>query len=200
MRLLDRVLERVTVYRFWQMPFAESKLAPIRRHNSLAAARRVLDVGCGPGTNARHFHHADYIGVDSNAGYIAWARRHYGERFVIADVTRNNAQVGTGFDFVLVNSFFHHIATPDARRILSHLATLLTDDGHIHILDLVMPERGGIPRWLAKWDRGEFPRPLAEWRTLFTEAFEPVIFEPYSLGAMGATLWEMVYFKGRRRA
>ncbi len=48
-------------------------------------------------------------------------------------------------------------------------------------------------------DRGEYPRPLEEWREHFTSAFEPVVFEPYPLGAAGMTLWNMIYFKGRAR-
>jgi hypothetical protein len=34
---------------------------------------------------------------------------------------------------------------------------------------------------------------------MFAESFEPVVFEPYPLGLAGVTLWNMVYFKGRRR-
>jgi SAM-dependent methyltransferase len=194
-----RVMERVTAYRLWQAPFHEAKLMPLRRQNDLAAAHRVLDVGCGPGTNARHFEHADYLGVDNNPAYIAWARRRYGDRFLVADVCRDDAPVGSGFDFILVNSLLHHVDTTDARRILSRLASLLTDEGHVHILDLVMPDRPGLPRLLARWDRGDYARSEAEWHALFGEAFEPVLFEPYPLGIFGVTLWSMVYFKGKRR-
>ena len=200
MKSLSRVMELVAVYRLWQAPFAERKFAPVRRHNDLASARRVLDLGCGPGTNARHFRHADYVGVDNNTEYIAWARRHYPGRFVVADVSKDAMTVGSGFDFILANSFFHHIATQDVRRILAHVAALLSEGGQVHILDLVMPKNNGLPRMLASWDRGEFPRPLEEWRALLTESFVPVVFEPYPLGIAGVTLWEMVYFKGGRRA
>jgi SAM-dependent methyltransferase len=198
-KLHARVMERVTAYRLWQAPFAEKKLAPLFQHNDLAAARRVLDVGCGPGTNARHFSHADYVGVDNNPDYIAWARRRYGERFQVADVRSGVAGVGAGFDFILVNSLLHHVDTPDVRRILSQLASLLTVDGHVHILDLVMPDRPGLPRLLAGLDRGDYPRPLAQWRALFSEAFDPVLFEPYPLGALRLPIWSMVYFKGKRK-
>ncbi len=199
MKSLSRLMERALLYRLWQMPFAERKLAPVLRHNDLSAARRVLDVGCGPGTNAAHFAYADYVGLDNNPEYIAWARQRHRGRFLVADVCRETSLAGSGFDFVLVNSVFHHIATPSVRTILAHLAGLLTDGGHVHILDLIMPERPGLPRLLARWDRGEFPRPLPEWQALFSEAFEPVLLEPYPLALAGLTLWNMVYFKGRRK-
>ena len=199
MTLSAGLMEHPSAYRLWQAPFAEQKLAPLRRHNDLRTVRRVLDVGCGPGTNTRHFSHAHYLGVDFNASYIAHARARYGREFVVADVTTYTVAPGERFDFILANSFFHHIDTVSARRVLSHLGTLLTDDGHVHILDLVLPERPSIAQLLARWDRGDYPRPLAEWRELFEDLFDPVVFEPYPLSACGVTLWNMVYFKGRAR-
>jgi SAM-dependent methyltransferase len=199
-RAVAGVMERVTAYRLWQAPFAEKKLAPLRRHNDLSSIGRVLDVGCGPGTNARHFASADYLGVDINPAYVEYARRIYGNRFEVADVTQDAALGASRFDFILMNSLLHHLETQDVRRLLSRLNSLLADGGHVHILDLVLPETSGLPRTLARWDRGDHPRPLEEWRALFTEGFQPVLFEPYPLRAFGVTLWSMVYFKGRRRA
>ncbi len=125
-KLVSRFMEHALAYRLWQTAFAEKKLAPVLADNDLGAVRRVLDVGCGPGTNTRHF-------------------------------------------------------------------------GHVHILELVLPEAPSVARLLTQWDRGDFPRPLAEWRELFTECFQPVVFSPYGLGAFGTTLWNMVYFKGQAR-
>jgi hypothetical protein len=104
------------------------------------------------------------------------------------------------FDFVLVNSFLHHLSTDDVVGVLTHLKSLLTEDGRIHMLELVMPGQASVARLLARWDRGKFGRPLGEWHQLFEELFEPVVSEPYRLTFMGVTLWNMVYFKGRLRA
>lgn len=195
MSLKERIIERSAAYRLWQAPFAERKLGPVLAANDLASVRRVLDVGCGPGTNTRHFAHADYLGLDINEDYIESARRRFDRQFVVADVTRYELEDG-GFDFVLVNSFFHHIDDEGTDRILSHLSKLLAQDGHVHILDLVLPGRPSVARWLARHDRGEHPRPLEAWRRIFGEHFDPVLFEPYPLGALGVTMWNMVYFKG----
>jgi len=196
---LYSVLEHSAVYRAWQAPFAERKFAIIRRNNDLGAVRRVLDVGCGPGTNAAWFAACDYVGIDMNPDYIADARARFGRTFVVADVTTYTVPPGERFDFIFLNSLLHHLETASVRRLLAHLATLLTDHGHIHILDLVLPDRLSIARLLARWDRGDHPRPLEEWRELFLESFDPVLVEPYPLGRLGLELWAMVYFKGRRR-
>jgi SAM-dependent methyltransferase len=193
---LASLMENRLVYRLWQAPFAEDKFAPIRRHNDLRQVRRVLDVGCGPGTNAQHFAHCDYTGIDLNPGYIEDARRRYGRNFITADATAYTPE-GEPYDFILINSFLHHLPTPAVEGILQNLATLLTPGGHIHILELIMPAEPSVARLLARMDRGNYARPEAEWRALFERDFATVLFEPYPLRGLGATLWNMVYFKGQ---
>jgi len=201
---LDAIMRQPLVYRMWMAPFAKKKFAPIAAHNDLGLIRRVLDVGCGPGTNADYFGCNDYLGVDLNEQYIRDAEKRYGasqgrRRFLTADVGKFVAPPGERFDFVLVNSFLHHVDDLTTRTILLNLSNLLTEDGHVHILDLVLPGSTSVARFLAQTDRGEFPRPLEKWHQIFSESFEPEVFEPYDLGACGVGLWKMVYFKGKSR-
>lgn len=200
MNLAARMLEHALVYRVWMALFADQKFAPVLAHNPLHRVRRVLDVACGPGTDAKYFAGADYLGIDLNERYIQDARRRHGRNFMVVDVRDYVAAPEDRFDFVLVDSFLHHLDTKDVLVILTHLRSLLTEDGHIHMLELVLPEKPSIARLLTRWDRGKFVRPLEEWQRLFEELFEPVVFEPYRLTRMGATLYNMVYFKGRSRA
>jgi SAM-dependent methyltransferase len=204
MSTLDVIMRRPLVYRLWMAPFAEKKFAPIVARNDMKLIRRVLDVGCGPGTNALHFSASDYLGIDLNPQYIRDAERRYANshgrlRFQVQDADTFAAPPGERFDFVLVNSFFHHVDDATVRAILSNLNKLLTDDGHVHILDLVLPESTSIARIVARCDRGNFPRPLEKWRQLFCESFEQVLYEPYDLDRCGLTLWKMLYFKGKAR-
>jgi hypothetical protein len=103
------------------------------------------------------------------------------------------ASLGT-FDMILANSFLHHVTDVQAERILARLPRVLSRDGSIHILDLVLPERKSLAWMMARLDRGGYARPIERWRTLFCAAFEPVSFEPYMFGG---PLWSMVYFQGR---
>ena len=107
------VMENTLAYRVWQAPFAERKLAPFLAHNDVSAARRVLDVGCGPGTNTGHFAGSDYLGLDFNPAYIESAKRRYGRRFEVADVTKYTVAPDERFDLIFANSLFHHIDTPN---------------------------------------------------------------------------------------
>jgi SAM-dependent methyltransferase len=200
LKRLSGVMAHPTAYRLWQSPFARLKFAPILRHNDMAAVRRVLDVGCGPGTNTSLFRHCDYVGLDINEDYVRTARRRFRRTFVAADACAYDAPADERFDFILLNSLLHHIDTDNVLRLLRQLAKQLTADGHVHILDLVLPEHRGLPRMLARNDRGDFPRPLDEWRRIFSDAFDEVVFEPYPLARLGVTFWEMVYFKGKAKS
>lgn len=199
MTLISSIMSNPTLYRLWQAPFAERKLEPVRKYNDLRTVRRVLDVGCGPGTNTTYFRDTEYLGLDWNQSYIEYARRLYSREFLAVDIRTYTGLPGALYDFILVNSFLHHIDVENSLRILSKLNSLLASDGHIHILDLVMPDRPSMARLLAQWDRGGFARPLTEWRHIFCESFVPVLFEPFPVKCFGVSLWNMVYFKGRAK-
>jgi SAM-dependent methyltransferase len=194
--VIDRLLERSGVYRLIQAPFADQKLAPIWRTTQRSEIHRVLDVGCGPGTNAGHFAAVDYLGVDINPRYVASARRRYGDRFVVADVAADDFAVGGSFDFVLLNSLLHHLDDDQVLRLLAKLPEQVAPGGHVHIIDLVLPPEWGVARLLAQLDRGSYPRPLERWRALLETHFSSEAFEPYAI-RVGVDLWQLVYFMGR---
>jgi SAM-dependent methyltransferase len=195
MRIAD-LMTHTWAYRAWQAPFAGSKLRPLLAHTDLSRIRRVLDVGCGPGTNAPLFAGVDYTGVDINPGYVADARRRHGRDFRVADVTRLAGEPIAPADFVLVNSLLHHLDDGEVHRTLAALPPLLTPHGTVNILDLVLPDAMSMARLMARLDRGRYARPVEQWRAIFQAHFVEQIFEPYFFGG---GLWSMVYFRGTAR-
>lgn len=196
MGLTETLLENSAIYRLWQSPFVAQKFAPVLAHNDIGLINRVLDVGCGPGTNSSQFTHANYLGIDINADYIESARKNYRRDFVVADARTYRTAPENGFDFILVNSFLHHIPTADVIALLTHLRTLLTADGCVHILEPILPSGWPVARLVAHADRGKFVRPLQEWKSIFNRIFCPLVIQPYPLKGAGITLWNMLYFKG----
>ena len=192
----DQLLGVSLAYRAIQAPFADQKLAPFLADANVQRATSVLDVGCGPGTNTRHFAHTSYVGVDLSDSYVRDARRQHGRNFLAADVSRTFLR-NTTFDCILSNSLLHHLDDTAVQRTLTNLGELLAPDGHVYILDLVLPDTWNVAKALARADRGDFPRPLRVWRELFSPFFEPVACFPYPVGVLGLTLRNMVYFKGR---
>ena len=193
----ERLMEHPAVYSAWQAPFAAQKFAPVERWLRQHPIGRVLDVGCGAGTNAPHFASVDYVGVDVNERYLEAARARFSGQFVQADLTSADLSSLGKFDMILANSFLHHVSDRDAERILAQLSPLLAPEGTIHILDLVLPSRKSIAWVMARLDRGQYARPVERWRSLFAAAFEPITFEPYFYGGC---LWSMVYFQGRNKS
>ena len=196
MRWIERLLEHPAVYAAWQAPFVSQKFAPAERHMKQQQIRRVLDVGCGPGTNALRFAGADYVGVDINERYLAIARAKFQGRFIQADLQTDDVSALGPFDTILVNSVLHHLPDAAVTRILSQLERLLEPDGRVHILELVLPEPRSLARVMARLDRGRYARPLAAWRELLGAQFESLCVEPYDYAG---GLWAMVYFQGKAR-
>jgi SAM-dependent methyltransferase len=195
-RAADRLLELPLVYQTWQAPFASAKLKPFLRYVDLSRTRRVLDVGCGPGTNARVFAGRDYVGIDINPEYIRTASSRYPGRWVVGDVTDENIIPNEQFDCVFANSLMHHLDDTAVRSLLRRVARLTAPGGRVHVLDLVLPAHASVGRVLARLDRGRFARPVESWRTLFTEHLHQAHFEPYAYGLPMVPLWQMVYFVG----
>jgi len=193
----DTLLEHPLVYLAWQAPFIEAKLRPVFQHNDMSCVQNVLDVGCGPGTNAAHFGNVDYLGLDLNPRYIQRARRKYRRDFEVADVTTYAFE--RKFDLVLMNSLLHHLDESGVERLLSAIALrALSANGRVHIIDLVLPEQRTFAYRMARWDRGRYPRKLVEWKHIFERFFTLEIFEPYSLKALGLGFCDLIYFRGRK--
>lgn len=190
----ERLLEHPAIYAAWQAPFAARKFAPVERALQDQDVRRVLDVGCGTGTNAGRFTGADYVGIDINERYLKVARSRYNGQFINADLRNADLSSLGRFDTVLVNSFLHHLADADVENVLVQLGVVLAAHGRVHILELVLPERKSLAWVMAQLDRGRYARPIGCWVDLFSAAFEPVVIQPYFFGGK---LWSMIYFQGR---
>ena len=197
--LLERLLARPVVYRAWQTPFVRKKIRPFRRRLDPTKTGRVLDIGCGPGTNASLFPADTYVGIDLNPSYIRYARRKFPGRFEIWDVTKPGPNLGR-FDTVLINSVFHHLSDVETARALGSLVSHVNDDARIFVIDLVLPSSRGIPRLLASLDRGHYPRRLDHWLRLFGDHLAITHCEPFSVRLMGVSLWELLLVEARPRA
>ena len=195
-RAAERLLELPLVYQTWQAPFASAKLKPFLAYANLERTRRVLDVGCGPGTNARVFAGRDYVGIDINSDYIRTAASRHPGRWVVGDVTNETIFPNEQFDLVFANSLMHHLDDGAVRNLLGRMARLTAPGGKVHVLDLVLPAQPSTGRLVARLDRGRFARPIESWRALFNEHLREERFEPYAFGLPWLPIWQMVYFVG----
>lgn len=194
--MIDQILRHPAVYRAWQAPLVNQKLAPFLANSSIGPDDRVIDVGCGPGTNAGIFQARGYVGADLSPEYVASARERYPDhQFEVWDITKPGPDLGT-FDIALINSVFHHLSDAETETVLKSLPEFLHPGSPIHIMDLVLPPDRSLARALAKLDRGEYPRPLEHWRSLMGGLLDVKIFEPFQIGLFGRRMWDMVYIQG----
>ena len=195
-RAADRLLEIPLVYRSWQAPFASAKLRPFLAYVDLSRRPRVLDIGCGPGTNAPVFAGCDYVGIDINADYIRTASSRYPGRWLVGDVTDEKVLPDAQFDCVFANSLMHHLDDEAVLTLLRRMARLTAPGGKVHVLDLVLPAHASPGRLLARLDRGRFARPVEQWRAMFNAHLRQEHFQPYAFGVPFVPLWQMIYFVG----
>jgi SAM-dependent methyltransferase len=194
--MIDQILSHPAVYRAWQAPFVKQKLTPFLANSSIGPDDRVLDVGCGPGTNAGVFAPNGYVGADLSPDYIDSARKRFPQhQFEVWDITKPGPNLGM-FDVALINSVFHHLSDDETVTVLGALPSFLNDGAAIHIIDLILPPDRSLARSLAKMDRGEFPRSIEHWRSLFGSLMDVKMMEPFRVGLFGTRMWDMVYVQG----
>lgn len=195
---VKNILGHPAVYRAWQAPFVKQKLAPFQKRVDLIRVPRVIDLGCGPGTNAGIFSPAQYVGVDISVEYIEYARSHYPHQFEVWDITKPGPELGT-FDLAFVNSVFHHLSDEETNQVLRSLSIHLNYDASVHVIDLVLPEQPSLARTLARLDRGEHPRHIEHWRELLDGHLEIELCETFYIGLAGVRMWQMIYVTGSVR-
>lgn len=194
---MRRLLEHPAIYALWQAPFVEQKVAPFRDHNRSQSMGRVLDVGCGPGTNRALFGAAEYLGVDLDPNYVARATQRFGPHFRVGDAGALDVGDFAPVECLFVNSLTHHLNDEVLNRLLAR-TDLLTPTGRLHLIDMYLPP-SGISRRLALADRGEHPRPLSALRDAIARCWAIEIEHPFALHKCGVNLWAMVYFRARPR-
>lgn len=104
----------------------------------LAEARKVYDLGCGPGNSTalliERFPKADIIGVDSSPNMLVEARKTYPKaRFVEGDLS--DWQPEEGADLLFANALFQWV--PEHLKVLRRLLTALPQCG---VLAVQMPD------------------------------------------------------------
>ena len=107
---------------------------------------RVLEVGCGPGTNFEFLAprpDVRYVGCDSDTIYIAHARQRFGDRaeFIAAPVGELRALGQRRFNTALAWGLLHHIRDADVRTLAAEIADLLEPGGSFCTFDPCFTER-----------------------------------------------------------
>ena len=191
----NTILESPLGYKLWSAPFNVPKVAAIKRMLERLGPndRTILDVGCGPGTNAELFRNWDYTGIDINPQYISLASSKFtGMRFKACDAASLN--VGDRkFSLVLINSILHHLDDDQCRNVFDGVSRVLAKGGSIIVNEPIMPPANErFKTLMMEQDRGDFFRSEESWQTLFSESgFKIAAEDRYVMKLFGVVGWDM---------
>lgn len=173
----DKVYERRIGVRFaWH----DQKFAAVAAR--LGRTRRLLDIGCGPGTFIGNYAPGiEAIGTDLSPSQIAYANGKYASPIhqfttrTVGDLRR----AGERFDTVTIIEVIEHIAEADAIDLLTEVRQVLADDG---TLILTTPNYGSL------W-------PVIEWGVNLVSkvSYEEQHINRYRRGRLGAHLAKAGY-------
>jgi SAM-dependent methyltransferase len=122
---------------------------------------RVLDVGCGPAYYVDRMPEVEYVGFDTSEPYVAYARRHYGERcdFRCGMLTGDQLSELGQFDAILLFGLLHHLNDTQCATLLDISARGLAPGGRVISCDPTLHQgQHRVSRWMSENDRGGYVR------------------------------------------
>ena len=175
-----KLLELPAVYNFFQEAVGANKG---RRHFIQEfvvplAGGRVLEVGCGPGTNCEWFpENVEYVGCDLDEKYIAYAKQRYGSRaeFYATPVGQLGKSGLKPFNAVMALAVLHHLSDNEVLTLCDEVAGLLKPGGLFVTGDPCFTADQSRPeRFMTSCDRGRFVRFPEQYHALLKKRFPQV--------------------------
>jgi len=145
-------------------------LPTIRRYHALInehfphdVATRVLEIGCGIGSDRPMFG-TDYTGVDINPDYIERAKRNFSGTFFVMDASKMSFAPNT-FDDAISIATTHHLSDEQLPSLIRRATTAAS---RLHIVDAILPisARSYFKTTLFRMDRGRYVRTFDQLRSI----------------------------------
>ncbi|MFH0874130.1 MAG: class I SAM-dependent methyltransferase [Candidatus Komeilibacteria bacterium] len=145
--------------------FAGEK-AVIAKYWSREISGSILDIGCGTGEFSRLFPPEQYLGLDINPDYIAYAKRKQPYQFMVGDATQLTFS-DQSFDKVLMIGVLHHLDDTLSRAILSEIKRVVKIGGRVILMeDLRVAKKYWLTTLMHNFDEGKYIRSAEEYQRL----------------------------------
>jgi SAM-dependent methyltransferase len=150
----------------------------IQNHARARPGDKVIDVGCGSAVALQSLPNVRYVGFDTNADYIAFARRTHGSRgtFVVGDTRslRGDTQFSDA-DLVMAIGVLHHLDDGEAADCIQFAHDALKSGGRFITHDACwIPNQGAFSKFIMSKDRGRNIRTEQQYRELAAKVFRNV--------------------------
>jgi SAM-dependent methyltransferase len=150
----------------------------IRNHVRAKAGDKVIDIGCGPARVLQSLPDVEYLGLDINPDYIAFAEQAYGDKgtFVVGDTRslRSDSRFKNA-DIVIAVSVLHHLDDEQAADCIRFAYDALKRGGRLICHEACwIPNQGAVSRYIMSKDRGRNIRTEQQYRQLAAKVFRNV--------------------------
>ena len=150
----------------------------IRNHAPARPGDKVIDIGCGPAQVLQSLPDVEYLGLDIDPDYIAFARRTYGNKgtFVVGNTQslRSDSRFKDA-DIVIAVSVLHHLDDEEAANCIRFAYDALKTGGRLICHDACwIPNQGAFSKWIMSHDRGRNIRTEQQFRQLAGKVFKNV--------------------------
>jgi SAM-dependent methyltransferase len=147
----------------------------IQNHVRARPGDKVIDIGCGPAEALQSLPDVEYLGLDTNPDYIAFARRTYGGKgaFVAGDTRslRSDPRFKDA-DVAIAIAVLHHLGDEEATDCIRFAYDALKTGGRLICHDPCwVPNQGAFSRYIMSHDRGRNIRTEQQYRQLVAKFF-----------------------------
>ena len=142
----------------------------IQNHARARPGDKVIDIGCGPAQALQSLPDVEYLGLDTNPDYIAFAMRTYGDKgtFVVGDTRslRGDSRFKDA-DIVIAIAVLHHLDDEEAADCIRFAYDALKRGGRLICHDPCwIPNQGMFSKCIMSHDRGRNIRTEQQYRQL----------------------------------
>ena len=175
-RLTEFALSHHGIYRTFRWLTGSARVNREFVHNYIRpqSGEIILDLGCGPGDVFELMPHVRYIGVDFSQGYIAAARKRFGDRatFLCGNVSQLAPEHFGQVDAAISMGVIHHLSDNEATTVLRSIRALLRPGGRFVSYDPCFTVgQHPMARWIHRHDRGRFVRFENQYDQLISQVF-----------------------------
>ena len=150
----------------------------IEKHVRAKPGDKVIDIGCGSALALQSLPGVQYLGLDINSDYIAFARRTHGARgtFVVGDVRSLRADSRfRDADIVMALGVLHHLDDREAGDCIQFAHDALKPNGRFVCHEACwIPNQGSVSKYIMGSDRGRNIRTEQQYRDLAGKVFSKI--------------------------
>jgi len=144
---------------------------PVKKKFNLDNSR-VLDFGCGTGSNSFIFNSKDYLGVDVDEKKVDFAIKSY-PKYSFKVITDNLLPANNNsFDYICIFATIHHIPDSIFQGCIEEFKRVLDHNGKIVMIEPVFSEDHKFKNWFMRTlDHGRHIRSEKGYMGLFEKDF-----------------------------